>query len=267
MTAFLEKYFALTARLRPLPGFLVIGAQKSGTTSLFHYICQHPKVFENKAKEIHFFDRHYTHGENWYRARFPLAGSLLSSHQLGEATPYYLCHPHAPTRIASLLPQAKLIAILRNPVDRAISHYFHEQKKGREELPILEALQREEERCAEEWQRMLNDPQYISKAHQSFSYKQRGIYLEQIKRYLEVFPEEQLLILESSKLFSKPQAVLKKVFNFLEIDSEVAIPDIAIKNANPNKKMVPDTVRSYLQDYFAPHNKALQNALGKDFGW
>ncbi|MCI5147305.1 MAG: sulfotransferase, partial [Candidatus Electrothrix sp. AR3] len=122
MTDVLQTYSALTARLRPLPNFLVIGAQKSGTTSLFHYICQHPQVFENKSKEIHFFDHNYHCGANWYRSHFPLAGKLMRNRCLGEATPYYLCHPHAPSHIFDLLPRVKIIAILRDPVERAISH-------------------------------------------------------------------------------------------------------------------------------------------------
>jgi hypothetical protein len=258
---------ALTAPLRPLPNFLVIGAQKSGTTSLFHYICQHPQVFENNYKEIHFFDLHYQLGENWYRAHFPLAGRFLPNRCIGEATPYYLCHPHAPSRIATLLPRVQLIVILRNPVERAISHYFHEKKKGREELPILEAFQQEDARCAEEWQKMLDNPLYVSKIHQSFSYKQRGIYIEQLQRYWEFIPKQQILILESSRLFSEPEAVLKQVFEFLKIDSSIVIPDLAVKNANSGKTAASSEVYTYLEQFFAPYNDLLQNALGQDFGW
>lgn len=269
MSKFRKKYYALTAVFRPLPNFIIIGAQKAGTTSLFHYICQHPQVFANNSKEIHFFDRHHQLGANWYRSHFPLAGRLQPGRRsrMGEATPYYLCHPHAPGRIAALLPKVKLIAVLRHPVERAISHYFHEKKKGREHLPILEAMQREEERCAGEWQRMLEDASYFSQTHQSFSYKQRGIYIEQLQRYWKFFSKEQIFIVESSRLFSKPQAVLKQVFNFLEIDSSIVIQDVAVKNANPTKKAAEPEVYAYLKQFFAPHNEMLQNALGQDFGW
>ena len=257
----------LTAEARPLPNFLIIGAQKAGTTSLFHYICQHPQVFTNNIKEIHFFDRHYQLSANWYRSHFPLAGRLRPGSCMGEATPYYLCHPHAPGRIAALLPKVKLIAVLRNPVERAISHYFHEKKKGREHLSILEAMQQEEERCAGEWQRMLKNEAYCSQTHQSFSYKQRGMYLEQLQRYWKFFSKEQLLVLESSQLFSEPQTVLKQVFTFLEIDSSVVIQDVAVKNANPSKSTASSEVYKYLDRFFASHNEMLQNALGQDFGW
>ncbi len=267
VNTFIRTYHRVTACLRPLPNFLVIGAQKAGTTSLFHYICQHPQVFENKAKELHFFDQHYRHGTNWYRSHFPLAGRLMSGRCLGEATPYYLCHPHAPSRIFNLLPRVKIIAILRDPVERAISHYFHEKKKGREDLPILEALEKEEERCGEEWQRILDDPTYVSRTHQSFSYKQRGIYLEQLQRYWNFFPQQQILVLESSKLFTDPHAVLHQVFQFLEINPNVTIPDVTVQNANSRKKAVFPEVYTYLNEFFSPYNALLTDALVRDFGW
>ena len=152
-------------------------------------------------------------------------------------------------------------------MERAISHYFHEKKKGREELPILEALQQEETRCAEEWQKMLDNPLYVSKTHQSFSYKQRGVYIEQLQRYWNFFPKQQMLIVESSRLFSQPQLVLKQAFEFLEIDTSVEIPDLAVKNANPSKRAASPEVYTYLEQFFAPYNERLQNALGQDFGW
>ncbi|CAK8724919.1 hypothetical protein KKHLCK_15360 [Candidatus Electrothrix laxa] len=267
MNTFIRTYHRLTACLRPLPNFLVIGAQKAGTTSLFHYICQHPDVFVNKSKEIHFFDRYCDFGTYWYRSHFPLLGNFLPNCRIGEATPYYFCHPHAPCCIFELLPTAKLIVILRDPVERAISHYFHEVKKGREKLPILEALQREEERCAAEWQNMVDDMSYTSRTHQSFSYKQRGIYIEQLRRYWRFFPQQQVLVLESNSLFIEPHVVLQQVFQFLEIDPDVMIRDVTVQNANPKKKEVPSEVYTYLKQFFAPHNAMLEDALGRDFEW
>lgn len=267
MNTLIRTYHRLTACLRPLPNFLVIGAQKAGTTSLFHYICQHPDVFVNKSKEIHFFDRYCDFGTDWYRSHFPLLGNFLPKCRIGEATPYYLCHPHAPRCISELLPTAKLIVILRNPVERAISHYFHEVKKGREKLSILEALQKEEERCAVEWEKMVDNMSYTSRTHQSFSYKQRGIYIEQLRRYWSFFPEQQILVLQSSKLFTDPHAVLCQVFKFLEINPDAIIPDVTVQNANPKKKVVSPEAYTYLNQFFSPYNTMLADALGRDFGW
>ncbi|MCI5194037.1 MAG: sulfotransferase [Candidatus Electrothrix sp. AU1_5] len=267
MNTFLRTYHRATACLRPLPNFLVLGTQKAGTTSLFHYICQHPEVFVNKSKEIHFFDRYSQFKTAWYRSHFPLLGNFLPNHRIGEATPYYLCHPHAPRCIFELLPTVKLIVILRDPVERAISHYFHEVKKGREELPLFEALQKEDERCAAEWQKMVADMSYTSREHQSFSYKQRGVYIEQLRRYWKFFSEQQMLILESSRLFTNPHVVLQQVFQFLDINQNVTVKDVTVQNANSKKKAVAPEVYTYLKDFFSPYNALLSDALGRDFGW
>ena len=266
-TSTLKFYSRMTGALRPLPNFIIIGAQKAGTTSLFHYITQHPRVFENKAKEVHFFDKYYGQGINWYRGHFPLQAHISPGCRLGEATPYYLCHPHAPKRIHQLLPRVKLIAILRNPIDRAISHYFHEVKKNRENLPIVEALNSEDDRCRPEWLKMLDDEGYVSRTHQSFSYKQRGIYIDQLERYWRLFAKEQILVVDSEKLFTEPHTVLETVFRFLDIDPQVTIGDVAVKNANPIKQNVPQEVYDSLHHFFQPHNKKLYTALGQDFAW
>jgi len=262
-----DVYNKITGFLRPLPDFLVIGAQKAGTTSLFHYITQHPQVLENKSKEIHFFDKFYDQGINWYKCHFPLLAHIRPGCRLGEATPYYLCHPYAPRRIHELIPKVKLIVVLRNPTDRAISHYFHEVKKGREKLPIFEALKSEEYRCNNEWQTMLKDEWYISRTHQSFSYKQRGIYIEQLRRYWEYFPKDQMLIIESARLFSEPHDTLEEVFDFLGINAQVVVEDVTVKNANPTKKDVSSEVYLYLDQFFSEHNSKLSHALDMDLGW
>ncbi|MCI5177843.1 MAG: hypothetical protein D3911_00700 [Candidatus Electrothrix sp. AW3_4] len=152
-------------------------------------------------------------------------------------------------------------------MERAISHYFHEVKKGREKLPLFEALQKEDERCAAEWQKMVDDISYTSKEHQSFSYKQRGVYIEQLRRYWKFFPEQQILILESSKLFTDPHAVLRQVFQFLGINQGFTVKDVTVQNANPKKKAVAPEVYAYLNEFFSPHNALLTDALGRNFGW
>ena len=262
-----DLYNTMTGFVRPLPHFIIIGAQKAGTTSLFHYLSQHPQVLENKSKEIHFFDKFYDKGPNWYRCHFPLLGRVRPKCRLGEATPYYFCHPHAPRRIHELIPDVKLIVVLRNPTDRAISHYFHELKKGRENLPLFEALNSEEKRCDNEWQKMIRNPDYISRSHQSFSYKQRGRYIEQFQEYHNYFPKEQLHIVSSEDLFTRPHTVLESVFTFLGVDPLVKIGDVAVKNANPIKKDVPKEVYDYLGNYFEPFNKKLYHFLDLDMGW
>jgi len=166
----------LTARRRPLPDFLVIGAQKAGTTALYAYLRWHPGIAGPSWKEVSFFDRHWWRGEAWYRGQFPLrAGERL----VGEASPSYLFHPLAPERARSLVPGAKLVALLRDPVDRAYSQYQHEVALGREPLSFEDALAAEEERTRGEAERLAADPRAFSRAWWDHTYAARGRYAEQ----------------------------------------------------------------------------------------
>ena len=143
-------YRQLTAPLRGLPSVLIIGAQKGGTTSLFSYLVQHPDVLAPLTKEIHYFDLQYDREDKWYRGHFPFARRLERGAVTIDASPYYLPHPLVPARAAQLVPEAKLVAVLRDPVDRALSHYHHEVRAGRESLSFADAIDQEAERLAGE---------------------------------------------------------------------------------------------------------------------
>lgn len=257
----------LTAPNRALPDFLGIGAQRSGTTSLLHYLQQHPQVKTGLLKEIHYFDLHYHKGELWYKAHFPLKGRLKANEIVGEYSPYYLVHPHAAKRIHSLLPAAKLIVLLRNPKERAISNYHLEVGRKHETLPLMAALQAEEERTAQHWQRMLTDETYTSKNHLYYAYKQRGLYAEQLERYLEYFHRKQLLIIESKRLSADPQAVMEEVCDFLEISRDIGAISFSAKNVQAYKKEIPREVNDYLNEYFSEPNRRLYELIGQNFGW
>lgn len=258
-------YRELTGSLRGLPEVLIIGAQKSGTTSLFNYLVQHPGILPPYGKEIHYFDLHYDRGLDWYRSRFPYRRRLRDALTL-DASPYYLVHPQAPRRAAELLPRARLIALLRNPIDRALSHYQHEVLGGRESLPFAEAIEREAERLAGEEERLGSDPTYYSFSHHRHSYTHRGRYLEQLRRWTEHFPRSQLLVLQSEWLFRDPAAASSAVYAFL------GLPDHQLKRYRPflqgrYDRDMPAHVRARLEAYFEPHNRALYQWLGEDFGW
>ena len=190
------------ARWRSYPDFVIIGAQKSGTTSLYRYMIQHPSILAASKKEIHYFDIRYQNGDLWYRSHFPF--SVLTKNRTfitGEASPYYLFHPHALTRMRQVIPKTKIIILLRNPVDRAISHFFHEKKRQRETLLPEKAFQEEEERIEPEYTKMLKDPSYNSPVYKNFSYKKRGVHIDQIQRCFQEFPKEQVLVLKSEDFF------------------------------------------------------------------
>ena len=188
----------------PLPKFLGLGTQKGGTTTLHHLLGQHPDVYLPTCKEVHFFDQNYDAGEGWYRNHFANA----ELHQTcGEITPFYLFHPDVPERIHQHLPNTRLIVLLRDPVERAISQVFHAQRLGFEALPVDEALAAEQGRLA------TGDPY----SFQKHSYLSRSRYLEQLDRYEALFPGEQLLILRSEDLFTTPELIWQQLLSFLQL--------------------------------------------------
>lgn len=261
-----------TAAQRVLPDFLILGAMRSGTTSFYDYVCQHPRVPPAFKKEIRFFDRHLAEGLDWYRAHFPLARHLLGRERqmggralTGEATPYYLFHPDVPRRVQEHLPQARFLVLLRNPVDRAYSHHAHQLARGRETLPFGEACAREEERLRGETERLAADPHYRSERHRRQSYLSRGRYAEQLERWFARFPRERFLILQSEWFFREPQAAMDLTCRFLELPEFVVTPHPAT-NAQKYPRLDAD-LRRELEEYYAPHNARLRTLLGREFDW
>jgi hypothetical protein len=251
-----------TARWRPLPDFLVIGAQKAGTTALYAYLRWHPGITGPSWKEVSFFDRHWWRGEAWYRGQFPLRsrGRLV-----GEASPSYLFHPLGPERVAALVPDVKLIALVRDPVDRAFSHYQHEVALGREELSFEDALAAEDDRLRGEEERMLADPTYFSHAWWNYTYAARGRYAEQLERWLAVFPSEQLLIVPSEEMLAEPEQAHARVLEFLGAAPQPldSYPRVFERQYEP---MLPET-RTRLAEEFAEPNRRLYALLGRELDW
>ncbi len=280
-----QTFRGMTSSLRVLPDFLIIGGQRCGTTSLYYYLTEQTCVCPAAMKEVHFFDDHFERGINWYRAQFPIEAykyyveRMHNQHFLtGEASPYYLFHPHAPKRIVTALPNVKLIALLRNPIDRAYSHYRLEIKGRYETLPFEEAIRCEQERIDGERERMINDENYHSFKYRRFSYLTRGIYIDQIEYWLKFFPPDQFLFLKAEDLYSHPASVIRQTLTFLGVpDHEIDTTDKEFKSYKvPSKtgyrtedshsEMDPAT-RKYLVDYFKPFNARLYEYLGRDLEW
>jgi len=260
-----DEYSQLTAPLRGLPSVLVIGAQKGGTTSLFNYLVRRPDVLPSIRKEVHYFDFHYARGVTWYRGHFPYAHRLRRSLTL-DATPYYLVHPLVPERAARLLPKVKLIALLRNPVDRALSHYQHEVRGGRESLSFAEAIEKESERLAGEEERLRSEPGYYSWNHHRYAYTRRGLYIEQLRRWMQHFPRSQLLVLQSEWLFRDPVAATAAVHDFLGLRPHRLQLDKPFLQRGYDRTMPPE-LRTRLVTYFEPYNRELFHWLGEEFDW
>ncbi|HLQ28236.1 MAG TPA: sulfotransferase domain-containing protein [Ktedonobacteraceae bacterium] len=273
----LEKAFrATTNPLRLMPDFIIIGTMRGGTTSLYSYLTDHPSIGPAYMKEVHFFDVYYHKGLHWYRSQFPSSVQKYYSERVqkqqfitGEASPYYLFHPHAPKRIARVLPQVKLVVLLRNPVNRAYSHYYHELAGGYETLSFEEAIRREEERIGKEAKKLAKNEQYISYSHRHYSYLARGIYVDQLKIWMDLFPREQFLILKSEDFYTDPASGLKQCLEFVNI-AEVGLKEHKEEyerlNTTKPPRMDPET-RKRLVEYFEPHNARLYEYLGADFGW
>ena len=260
----------LTSWARVLPDFIIIGGQKCGTSSLYHYLVQHPCVAPAQKKEVHFFDLSFHRGLLWYRARFaPVWSRWLAQVRgqrfvTGEASPDYIFNPHASRRVFQTVPQVKLIALLRNPVDRAYSRYHRAVEKGRESLSFEEAIQKEAQRPRDKKARLLLNGNYRS-AVRSENYLARGIYADQLEAWLSLFPRRQILILKSEDFFADSSATLERVFRFLDLPNR-EIQDRRQYNKGSYPEMEPAT-RRWLLEYFAPHNERLYRLLGEDFAW
>jgi sulfotransferase family protein len=259
-----------TARSRSLPDYIIAGAQKSGTTSLWQYLREHPDVASPMSKEMSYFDVNFRRGPDWYRMHFPLQREVESAagrHLLtGESSAYYMLHPHAPARIAQMLPQARIILLLRNPVDRAFSHYHLKIRRLQETLSFEDAIDAEPERLVGEEEKLLGNPGYYSAAHDRYSYVTRGIYVDQIRRWEQFFPPERLLILEAGEFFRETAAVYERVLNFLGLPPN---PAAQFGNRFPGKyrDRMKDETRRKLTDVFEPHNERLYAHLGVRFDW
>jgi len=265
-------YARLTSASRLLPDYIIIGTQRAGTTSLYKYLVRHPAIAHALTKELRFFDLHYERGFGWYRSRFPsarhrerLRRAKDLSMIVGESSPDYLFHPYAPGRIARALPDVKLVVLLRNPVDRAYSHYWHQAARGFEPLGFEEAIERETERLAGELERMLEDERYVSYERHHHSYLSRGVYVDQLRTWFDLFAREQFLILRSEDLFVDPPAVYRQVLEFLGAPPW-ELREYETFNAFSSGSMNPAT-RARLVEHFRPHNARLADLLGRDPGW
>jgi hypothetical protein len=244
-----------------LPNYIIIGAQRGGTTSLFHYLSENLSVSSPAKKELHFFSENYEKGLPWYRNHFPVKENTIT----GESTPYYLFHPLCAERIAKDVPDVRLIVMLRNPVSRAYSNYWLQVKQGREPFSFEEAIKAEEKRTAGEEERILRDGNYNSLPHRLYSYLARGLYVLQLERYIQYFEKEKLLILKSEDFFSDPITTAKRTYEFLGLPTKDLKP-IRPHNAIDYPKMDPET-RQMLSQYFRSYNEKLYSLLGVDFQW
>lgn len=254
------------------PGFVIIGAQRCGTTSLYRALTAHPQLMRPLFhKGVNYFDLNYYRGADWYRSHFPLAeiarrrtarhGPAMAF----EASGYYLYHPFALQRLAGDLPAIKLVAMVRNPVERAFSAYKHEHARGFEQESFERALALEDERLAGEVDRMREDPAYESFSHRHHSYRHRGQYAEQLERALALVPAERVHVIQSEAFFRHPADEYRRLVSFLGL-RPCELAGFGQHNSRPGSPMDPKT-RRMLEEHYAPHDQRLARLLGSPLQW
>lgn len=265
-----------TAGLREGPELLVIGTKRGGTTFVWSTLLGHPQVMAmvpaaKHLKSNHYFYRHLDRGPGWYLGHFPTRaartrhaarhGGALSL----EASPFYLFDPRVAERAVDLLPGAKVVVLLRDPVERAHSHYRERRRAGVETLSFREALRAEEARLAGEEQRMADDPHYYSRPWDWYSYRTRGEYAPQVRRWFDAYGRDRVLVLRSEDLYADPAPVLHRIQEFAGL---TPLPLVGRKrNAIRSHERI-DAVSAYaLRAHYAAHNQELAELLDTGVWW
>lgn len=261
-----------------LPTYIIAGAMRSGTTALNSYLREHPDVAVSSTKEVHFFDSFYDRGVEWYRDQFPQSESAQA---VGEATPNYMFSTTALDRIKETLPDVKLVVMLRNPIDRAYSHYWHDKARGKTEGDFGENVKREMD------------------GDQGLNYIARGRYLAQIEHILERFPPTSLHVEVFEDMVDRPDELYSSVCRFIGVDHSfrpeslgapvnnfVEFRSLALRHAsqklpgrlrdvigrlNTKRKEsyppMPTRLRNRLADEFATANQGLEELIGRSLSW
>jgi Sulfotransferase family len=276
-------YGMATAQQRPLPDFLIIGAKRGGTTSLYYSLLRHPQIapmfpsaerfpMTHDQKGVHYFDIEYPRGERWYRAHFPTARARAKRARevdapvvVGEGSPYHLYHPLAPQRAAALLPAPKFIVILRDPVQRAYSHFREQSRNGVEKLTFEEAIAAEPDRTRGETERILREPGYHSFPHEQQSYISQSEYVYGLERWFAHFDRDRFVICRSEDFYDDPQRVYREVLTHIGVEP-LSLADDSAWNAAPNPGYDTAT-RDMLRERLRPSVDALEALLDRRFNW
>lgn len=269
----------VSAEHRALPDFLIIGAQRCGTSSLYKYLGAHPQIVPSLRKETGYFSEGYEQGLKWYRAHFPLQGALKSlqwARGVGltfEATPDYLFDPRSPRRVKDTMPGTLFIVLLRDPVERAYSHWRHMRRLGFESLPFEEAVAAEPERISAQLQAMHEGQPAPGRDVLRFSYLARGYYAAQLPRWFTVFPKDQFLILTADEFYNSPEDVVSRVCRFVGVDDWTPrefrnYSQQSSTGAFPEQGVpIPSDVADSLRDQFSVENRGLSEMAGLSIPW
>lgn len=271
---FYLKYCNITGFSHILPDFLIIGFPKCGTTSLYEYLLQHPDIHPPIGKEIDYFDRLYYKGINWYKVRFPFKlhrffrkNFFHRQFLTGEATPRYIKHPHSIYRIKNITPNAKFIVLLRNPIDRAYSHYNMNINNGYEYQSFESSIKIEEDRIKGRFEKMKNNPNFYSWDYDLFTYLTDGIYFDKLQIWFNTFPKNQFLIIQSEEFLKNPSKIYYQTLEFLNLDKWEPNHFKLYKKRSYKENKIEPEFRKYLQEFYKPHNEKLFKLIGKRYDW
>ncbi len=251
----------ITAYWRQDPDFLIIGAMKCGTTFLFHYLNEHPEIEMSRVQEVNYFSRHYYRSKWYYRSFFPLKSKGMKS---GESGIHYIFDPRCAARIKKDLPNTKIILLLRNPIDRAQSHYnqIHTIDTAND---FEEAIKLESERIGKLEKKIADRKYFTSVEYETYSYASRGLYHKQLSKWLEHYSLEDLLVIKSEEMYANPKDTFAKVYAHIGV-SEVFPSSIRPQNSRSYAPM-PANLRNELKGFFADDAAKLTQLLGEKFNW
>ena len=286
------KRYAIRAGYHSRPSFLIIGAQKAGTTALFYYLAEHPNIVAPADKEVNFFapeiligwpehpnydvlcsgeetvfddPRSYRRAEAWYHSHFPAPRQLGRQRVTFEATPEYLYYPKVPERIFRYDPAMKFIALLRNPVERAFSAWNMYRNFG-SYRPLVYSPKRETREFEVAVSDEINDVE-SGKSINGSDYVRRGLYYQQLMRYYECFDRDQILVLDSRELKNNASEAVDRVLEFLRLPKAGQTREWRPMHIGEYEGEIPSAPARVLQDFYRPHNQKLYELLDHDFGW
>lgn len=253
-----------TQHFRHLPTTLIVGAQKAGTTQLYSYLVTHPCCFGAARKEVDYFSKFPERSVQWYRSRFPLSFWVTRKQgQVMEASPSYMATPSALRKMKEVVPKARVIVILRDPVSRAFSHYQHRKTRHFESRSFAECV--EEELRADEFPPTFGIALQPNAA-KMWGYLARGYYALQIELLLKLFARNKVLFVDSATLFQDTTATCQRVFDFMGLD-DFEVQPTKIYNRGFYKEKIDSQVAELLREHYRPYDDLLANLLGMEFSW
>ena len=262
--------YYLTSGFRSLPKFFVIGGVRCGTTSLYHYLGQHNCIKQAAYDELGYFDDNFHLGLNWYRSLFPtkfMQKKIENQYKkflTYDVTPFYIYNPLVVDRIFKFSPNVKIIAALRNPIDRAYSNFNNRLQQLNDTKTTFEDMVDNEIKIIEKKEKYAKDDSFLVNTFYELDLA-KGFYAEQLRLWFEKFPKKNILLISSEDLSTDTNRIISEIFEFLEVPKQ-EISDLTKQNKIKYPKMR-DSTREILIDFFKPYNEKLFDMIGKRFDW